>query len=149
MSTLGKVLLAILIVLIIVLVVLYFLGRRAEARQAEQQEQLDAMKQTIPMLIIDKKMLRMKESGLPEMVINSVPWYFRWQKVPIVKAKVGPRIMVLMADQSIFPMIPVKKEVKATISGIYMTGVKGVRGSLEVPKKLTFREKLANRLKKN
>ena len=54
MSTLSIVLLVILVVLIIACVVLYFLGKKAEKKQAEQQEQLDAVAQTVSMLIIDK-----------------------------------------------------------------------------------------------
>ncbi|MCQ2508738.1 MAG: hypothetical protein MJ097_08130 [Dorea sp.] len=148
MSTAAYILIALLVITLIALGVFYYLGKKAEKRQAEQQSQIDAMKQTVSMLIIDKKMLKMKESGLPEMVTKSVPWYLRWQKVPIVKAKIGPRIMILMADQEIFPLIPVKKEVKGTISGIYMTGVKGVRGPLEVPKKLSTWEKIKSKFTK-
>lgn len=54
MSTLSIVLLVILVVLIIACVVLYFLGKKAEKKQAEQQEQLDAVAQTVSMLLIDK-----------------------------------------------------------------------------------------------
>lgn len=40
----------------------------------------------------------------------------------------------MVADEKIFDLIPLKKEVKATISGIYITDVRGVRGPLEQPK---------------
>ena len=43
--------------------------------------------------------------------------------------------MTLMCDAKIFDLIPIKKEVKATVSGIYITAVKGVRGPLEAPEK--------------
>ena len=137
MSTLSIVLLVILVVLIIACVVLYFLGKKAEKKQAEQQEQLDAVAQTVSMLIIDKGKMKLKDSGLPQIVIDNTPKYLRRSKVPVVKAKVGPRIMTLMCDAQIYPLdsVPVKKEVKATISGIYITGVKGVRGALETPEK--------------
>ena len=124
MSTLSIVLLVILVVLIIACVVLYFLGKKAEKKQAEQQEQLDAVAQTVSMLIIDKGKMKLKDSGLPQIVIDNTPKYLRRSKVPVVKAKVGPRIMTLMCDAQIYPLIPVKKEVKATVSGIYITGVK-------------------------
>ena len=62
---LTKVLLIILIILIIGLVVLYFLGKKAQKKQEAQQEQMEAAKQTVSMLIIDKKRLPIKESGLP------------------------------------------------------------------------------------
>ncbi len=96
---------------------------------------MEAMKQTVSMLIIDKKKLRMKDSGLPQMVIDQTPKMMRRAKLPIVKAKVGPRIMTLICDTTIFDQIPVKKEVKATVSGIYITDVRGIRGSLEQPEK--------------
>ncbi len=133
--TLLYVLLIILLVLVIALVVMYVMGRKLQKKQAAQQEQLEAAKQTVSMLIIDKKRLPIKESGLPQMVIDQTPKLMRRSKLPIVKAKVGPRIMTLVSDASIFDTIPVKKEVKAVVSGIYIMEVKGVRGPLETPKK--------------
>lgn len=135
MSTFLKVLIVILILLVIALVVLYVLGRRMQRKQAAQQEQMEAAKQTVSMLIIDKKLMPIKESGLPQMVIDQTPKLMRRSKLPIVKAKVGPRIMTLVADSAIFDTIPVKKEVKAVVSGIYIMEVRGVRGPLETPQK--------------
>jgi hypothetical protein len=119
--------------MIIALVVLYFFGRKMEKRQNENQAQLDAMAQTTSMLIIDKKRLKMKESGLPQMIIDQTPWYLRRSKLPIVKAKVGPKIMTLIADEKIYEMLPVKKEVKVVVSGIYITAIKSARGGIEKP----------------
>ena len=135
MQTFLNVLLVILLILVIVLIVLYFVGRRMQKKQAAQQEQMEAAKQTVSMLIIDKKMMPIKQSGLPQMVIDQTPKLMRRSKLPIVKAKVGPRIMTLVSDASIFDSIPVKKEVKAVVSGIYIMEVRGVRGPLETPKK--------------
>jgi len=134
-STLTIVLLSVLAVLIIAAVVLYFLGKKAQKKQEAQQEQLDAAAQHMSMLIIDKGRLRLKDAGFPAIVLESTPKYLRRSKVPVVKAKIGPRVMTLMCDQSIFDQIPIKKEVKATVSGIYITAVRGVRGSLETPTK--------------
>ena len=127
--------LIVLAVIAVILGLLYYFGKKAQTKQAAQQEQMEAMKQTVSMLIIDKKKLRMKDSGLPQMVIDQTPKMMRRAKLPIVKAKVGPRIMTLICDAAIFDQIPVKKEVKATVSGIYITGVRGIRGSLEQPAK--------------
>ena len=96
---------------------------------------MDAVAQTVSMLIIDKGKMRMKDAGLPAIVLENTPKYLRRSKVPVVKAKVGPKIMTLMCDAQIYPLIPVKKEVKATVSGIYITAVKGLRGPLETPQK--------------
>ena len=123
-------------ILIIGLVVLYFFGKKAQKKRDEQQEQMEAAKQTITMLVIDKKRLPIKQSGLPQMVIDQTPKLMRRSKLPIVKAKIGPRIMTLMCDNKVFEVIPVKKEVKAVVSGLYITGIKSVRGgSIEQPQK--------------
>lgn len=135
MNLATKILLGILIVLVITLVVFYFLGKKAEKKQAEQQEKLEAAAQTISMLVIDKKRIKFKDAGFPAVVVDSTPKYLRRSKVPVVKAKIGPKIMTLMCDASVYPIIPVKKEVKAVVSGIYITDVKGLRGPLEVPAK--------------
>ena len=146
MKTFTIVLLVILVILIIACIALYFLGKRAEKKQAEQQKQLDAVAQTVSMLIIDKRKMKLKDAGFPQIVLDNTPKYHRRSKVPVVKAKIGPKIMTLMCDAQIYPLIPVKKEVKATISGIYITAVKGVRGPLETPqKKKGFFARLRNK----
>nr|WP_294469996.1 hypothetical protein [uncultured Sellimonas sp.] len=127
--------LVILAILIIALIVLYFLGKKAQKKQAEQQEKIDAMAQTVSILVIDKGRMKLKDAGFPSIVLESTPKYLRRSKVYVVKAKVGPKIMTFMCDDKVFPLVPVKKEVKATVSGIYITGVRGVRGPLETPKK--------------
>ena len=128
MSTGTIVLIVILVVLTILMVVLYFLGKKAQKRQAEQQELLQANKQTVSMLIIDKKRMKIKDSGLPQSVIDQTPKMMRNSKLPIIKAKVGPQIMSLICEEKIFDTIPVKKEVKASVSGIYVLEVRGLHG---------------------
>lgn len=149
MSPVTIVLLVILAVLIAATIALYFLGKKAQKRKDEQDAQLAATAQTVTMLIIDKKRMRLNQSGLPQAVIDQTPKLMRRSKLPIVKAKVGPRIMTLVADAAIFDTIPVKKEVKAVVSGIYIMEVRGVRGPLEAPpKKKSMMQKLRAKLSK-
>ena len=128
MSTVTIVLIVIAVLMLAAIVVLYFLGKRAQDKRAEQQEQMDAVAQQVSMLIIDKKRMKLKEAGLPEAVVAATPWYAKNSKIPVVKAKVGPQMMTLICDAEIFDEVPVKKEVKATVSGLYITKVKGIRG---------------------
>ena len=149
MSTLTKVLLVILVLLVIAAVALYFYGRKLQEQQASQQAAFDAAKQTVSMLVIDKKKLRISQSGLPQMVLDQQPWYTKWMKVPIVKAKVGPRIMTFMADAAVFDVIPLKTECKVVISGLYSTEIKSARGGIpQVPKKKTLRDRISGVLTK-
>ena len=137
MSTGLIVAIVVAVVAIALLVVLYFLGKKAEKRKAEQDAQMEQYKQTVSMLIIDKKRMKLIDSGLPQAVLDQTPKLMRRAKLPIVKAKVGPQVMSLVADEKIFEAIPVKKEVKATVSGIYITDVKGLHGKIEAPVKKT------------
>lgn len=149
MKTGTIVLLVILVILIAGIVALYFLGKKAQKKKAEQDEQLAASAQTITMLVIDKKRMKLIDSGLPQAVIDQTPKLMRRSKMPIVKAKVGPRVMSLIADDAVFDLIPVKKEVKATVSGIYITKVTGVRGPLEKPEgKKSWRTRLREKADK-
>ena len=143
MNTLTIVLLVILAVLIIAVVALYFLGKKAQKKQSEQQAQIEAMKQTVSMLIIDKKRMKLRDAGLPQAVLEQTPKWLRGSKLPIVKAKVGPQVMSLICEEKIFDSVPIKKEVKATVSGIYITGVKGLHGKpivTEQKKKSKFKQ---------
>lgn len=145
LSRVTIVLLIILVILIAILIALYFLGKRLEARQAQSDAQIQSMKQPMTLLVIDKKRLRLKEAGLPDQVIQQTPWYAKRSKVPVVKAKVGPQFINFICDEKIFDSVPVKKQVKAMVSGIYIVEVKGIRGSLQTdgePKKKSWIEKL-------
>ena len=140
MSTVLNVILVILIIIVAILAVLYFLGRKLEKRQVEQQALMEAAAQTVSMLVIDKKKMKIKEANLPKIVYEQTPKYMRWAKVPVVKAKIGPKVMTLMADERVFQALPVKTEAKVVISGIYITEIKSVRGGAvpTAPKKKGF-----------
>ena len=147
-NTSTIVLIIIAVVLVAVIVALYFLGKKAQKRQEEQQAQMDAVKQTISMLVIDKKKMPIKESGLPQAVIEQTPKLMRRSKLPIVKAKVGPKVLSLVCDDKIFDSVPVKREVKAVVSGIYITDIKGLRGNMPKPeeKKKNFLKRLGDKI---
>lgn len=135
-----KILLIVLLVIAAVLVVLFIVGSKLQKKQAVSQEQMEAMKQTVSLLVIDKKKMKLKDAKLPDAAIEQTPKYMRRMKMPFVKAKIGPRIMTLIADPKVYEMLPVKKEVKVVLSGIYITEIKSVRGGtvLTPPKKKSF-----------
>ncbi|MDO4317726.1 MAG: hypothetical protein Q4C48_05890 [Lachnospiraceae bacterium] len=131
-------LLVILGVILVGFIVLAIVGNKMQKKNAAAQADLRANAQTTSMLVIDKKRMKLKDAGFPQIVIDQTPKYARGTKVPVVKAKIGPQIHSLMCDEKIFDLVPVKKEVKAMISGIYIVDVKGLRGALqkeEKPKK--------------
>lgn len=123
----------VLAVIIIILVVLYFVGQKMQKKQMAQKEQIAEAAQPVTMLIIDKKIMKMKDAKLPKVVMEQTPKRYQNSKLPIVKAKVGPQILTLIADDGIFDELPTKGEVKAMVSGIYILSVKNVRGKAAPP----------------
>ncbi len=124
------VILIVLLVLLVILVVLYFLGRKLQKKQESQQASIDAAAQPMSFYIIDKKMMKLKEAGLPKMVLEQTPKYLRRTRLPIIKVKVGPRIMSLICDNKVYNTIAPKQEVKAMVSGVYVTSAKRIRGPI-------------------
>jgi uncharacterized iron-regulated membrane protein len=146
----GQIILLVVLVLVAVaLVILYRYGSKLQKQSSESQAQMWAGAQTVSILVIDKKRLKLKESNLPQIVIDQTPKYLRRSKVPVVKAKIGPKIMTLMCDDKIFDLIPVKKEVKAVMNGIYILDVKGLRSNLEAkPVKQSLMQKIKSKIVK-
>ena len=137
------VLLIVALIFLAIIVGMYFWGRKLQKKQVEQKEQLNAHAQNMKMLIIDKKRMKLKEANLPKIAVDQTPWYLKGSKVPVVKAKVGPQIMTFICDEEIFDLVPVKKEVKAVVSGLYIMKVQGVRHVVvEKPKKQGFFAKM-------
>lgn len=148
MDKFFTVIIIVLAVVLVALGVLYFVGRKLQKKQEASEAQMKAAAQTVSILVIDKKKMKMNEANLPKVVIDQTPKYMRRSKVPIVKAKIGPKVMSLVCDAKIFELIPVKKEVKAVLSGIYIMDVKGLRSGLEAKKeKKSFFKKITSGFK--
>lgn len=149
--TWWMIMLIVIAVIAILLFVLYRYGSKLQEQQVAQKEQMLDAAQPATMLIIDKKILPMKDAGLSKAVLAQVPKKYLNRKVPIVKAKVGPQIMNFMCDDAIYDDVPTKGEVKAMISGIYIVSVKSVRGKKNnaieetTKKKKGFKNKLRAR----
>lgn len=136
----------ILVIVAAVLAVLYFLGRRAQKKQDEQEIKMEEAAQKASLLVIDKKKMRLKDAGFPQVVLDNANFLTKRAKVPVVKAKVGPRIMTLMCDPKIFDQVPVKKEIKCMVSGIYISKILSVRGGqVPEPEKKGFFKRLLGR----
>ena len=139
------------IVIAIIFTVLYIVGNRLQKKQLRQKELIRESAQMTSMLVIDKKMMKVKEAGLPKSVMDQTPKRYQNAKMPIVKVKIGPQTLNLICDDAIFDELPTKCEVKAMVSGIYITEIKSIRGKkrnqVETPQKKTFAQKM--RIKQN
>lgn len=134
-----RVIIIVLAVIIGILIALIIIGRKMQKKQQASQADIEAASQIISMLVIDKKKMKVKDATLPKVVAEQIPKYMRFAKLPLVKAKVGPKVMTLIADVKVFDALPLKTEVKVAVSGIYITEIKYIRGKVE-PKPLTKKE---------
>ena len=130
-----RVIIIVLAVIIGILIALIIVGRKMQKKQQASQADIEAASQIISMLVIDKKKMKVKDATLPKVVTEQIPKYMRFAKLPLVKAKVGPKVMTLIADVKVFDALPLKTEVKVAVSGIYITEIKYIRGKVE-PKPL-------------
>lgn len=117
-------------VIVVIFVLLYFAGKKLQKKQEEQQAMLDSHKQSVSLLVIDKKRMKLKDANLPQNVMDQIPKMQRGLKMPLAKVKAGPQILTMFVDEKIFDALPVKKEVKAEVSGMYIVGVKGIHGTV-------------------
>ena len=137
------VLLIILVIMAGILTALYFYGKKMQQKQEDNRAQLEAAAQNVSMLVIDKKRMKVKDADLPKIVMDQLPKRYMNSKMPIVKAKIGPKIMSLIAEEEVFDLIPVKAEIKASVSGIYILSIRNFRNAeVAPPEKKGFMAKL-------
>ena len=134
----------VIVVALAIMFVLYRVGDKLQKKQSAQREQMVEAARPMNMLIIDKKMLPMKDAGLPKMVMEQTPKRYQKAKLPIAKVKVGPQIMNMICDDAIFDELPTRGEVKAMVSGIYIISVKSVRGKKVAQEEETGKKKKGN-----
>ncbi len=136
----------ILVVLIGAFIGLSILGKKLQKKQEESEAAMHQGAQVVSIFVIEKNRKKITEAGFPQIIVDQTPKYLRRSKVPVVKAKVGPRIMTLMCDDKAFNLIPEKKEVKVLMNGIYIVEAKSARGGLEAPPvKKNWRQKLRDK----
>ena len=136
----------VLVVLIGAFIGLSILGKKLQKKQEDSEVAMRQGAQVVSIFVIDKDRKKITEAGFPQIIVDQTPKYLRRSKVPVVKAKVGPKIASLMCDETAFNLIPEKKEVKVLLNGIYIVEAKSARGGLEAPPvKKNWRQKLRDK----
>lgn len=102
----------------------FFLKKKMEQKLELQKELVDQHKVTTSILILEKRMDKVQNANIPKSVVEQIPKIYKFRKVPIVKAKIGPQVMDLLCDEDIFNKLPEKKSVKVDLAGIFIAGVK-------------------------
>ena len=139
------VLFILIIVLAVVLGLLYYFNRKNMKKVTQAQDFIEQNKISTQIFVIDKKMEKPTPSNVTKAVYDQLPKTAKIRKMPLVKAKVGPQIVNLMCDKSVFEIMPMKKNVKVELAGIYIVKIQGT--NLANKKKNTFGEKMSLKMK--
>ena len=128
-------------VVVVILGLMFWFGKKNYSKNLEAQTMINQHKMVTPILVIDKRLMRPTQENLPKIVYENLPKAAKLRKMPIVKAKVGPQIVTLICDRSVFDNLAVKKTVKVELAGIYITGIVGM--DLSKKKNKTLRDKFS------
>jgi hypothetical protein len=102
---------------------LFFLNRKANKKMAQHQMIIDQNKMVQSIFIIDKKKDKIANVNMPKAITEQMPKIMKLRKLYFVKAKIGPQIMTFMTEKKVYNELPVKKNIKVELVGIYIMGI--------------------------
>ena len=126
------ILLIVIVVLGAIIAGLYFLNRWAGKRVAAQQDMVEKTKQSASIYVIDMRRDKAANVTLPKVVMDNLPRTAKMMKMYFVKAKIGPQIVTLMCEKTVFNALDVKKTFQVELAGIYIASVKGMKTKYEL-----------------
>jgi len=114
------------------ILVFYFLSKWSYKKMGEHQEIIERTRQSTTIFVIDKSRGRLKPGILPKAVMDQMPRSAKLLKMNFVKAKVGPQIVTLVCDKDIYNALPLKKNAKVELSGMYISSMQGLKTKEEL-----------------
>lgn len=137
------ILLIVVIVIGVIFAILYFLTNKLGKKYSSQQDLLEKSKQLVTIYVIDKKKDKLTNANMPKAVTEQMPKIYKIMKLHLVKAKIGPQILTLICEKNVFEALPVKKNVKVELAGIFISNIPGMKTKKEIKeiKKQTKKEK--------
>ncbi|MCQ2979307.1 MAG: hypothetical protein MJ245_05885 [Clostridia bacterium] len=124
MGVLKIVLIILAVILVLGIALFIFYKKVAAPKMNEYNDLIQANKVTATIFVIDKMKDKLTNQNVPKALIEQTPKMLRGKKLPIVKAKIGPQIQTLIAEEKVFKALPVKKMVKVDIAGMYIVNIK-------------------------
>lgn len=119
----GDILLIVFFVIVALAAGLYYLNRWAYKKMDTQQTMIEQAKNLVSIYVIDKKRDRITNVNMPKAITQQMPKIYKFMKLNFVQAKIGPQILTLIADKRVYEALPVKKNVKVEIAGIYIVNI--------------------------
>ncbi len=114
---------------VILVIIALFIGyrifrKRMEKKAEEQKAIVNQHKMPASIFVISKKKGRISEAKLPKNVMDQVPALYKFKKMPLITAKIGPQIVTLVCEDDIYNKLPEKKNINVELAGIFIVSVK-------------------------
>jgi len=101
----------------------FFFRKKLRKKMDDQQTLVNQHKVATNILVLEKKRIKVANANMPKSVIEQIPRIYKVRKVPVVKAKIGPQVIDLLCDESIFDKLPERKTVRVDLAGIFIAGI--------------------------
>lgn len=128
----GDIIIIVVIIVGALVAAFYFFNKWAYKKMDQQQAVIEQTKNSANIYVIDKRKDKITNVNMPKVVLEQMPKVYRLKKMYFVQAKVGPQIITLMCDKNVFEGIPVKKNVKVELAGIYIISFVGMKTAKEI-----------------
>lgn len=146
--SIGDIIIIVALVIGGVVIGMYYLNRFAYKKMDTQQTLIEKSKQTTSIFVINKKRAKISEVNVPKVMVDNMPKLYKFMKLRFVQAKIGPQIMTLICDKKVYEAIPLKKNVKVELAGIYIVKIVGQKSDEEI-KALKKKKKQEKKQEKN
>ncbi len=130
--TLADIAVIVFVVIALLATGLYFLNKWSSKKVTEQQSLIEKSKMLVTIYVIDKKKDKLQNANMPKAVTEQMPAVYKFMKMPLVKAKIGPQIITLICDKRVYEALTVKKSAQVYIAGIYISDMKGLKSKSEL-----------------
>lgn len=100
-----------------------FLRKKFRKRMNDQDSIVNQHKVVTSILVLEKRKDKVTNANMPKAVIAQIPKLYKIKKMPLVKAKIGPQVMDLLCDDSVFDKLPERKTVRVELAGIFIAGL--------------------------
>lgn len=132
----------VIILVVIGLFIGYRIFRKRMSKKAEEQKAIvDQHKMPASIFVIEKKKGKISEAKLPKNVIDQIPAIYKFRKMPLITAKIGPQVVTLVCEDDLYDKLPEKKNINVELAGIFIVNIKPTTPHKSQRKSKTRRKK--------
>lgn len=114
---------------VLIAITAFFLQRynnKITKKMYESQDIIEQTKQVTQIFVIDKKKAKPTPDNVGKMVYEQMDKMAKRRKLCLVRAKIGPKFITFISDETIFDAFQPKKNYKVEVAGLYIVNIVGM-----------------------